>query len=116
MIIRIFLFLIFAATCTLSQGQAPTYKVNKIKTVRNYYVIYLTRNDSTYKVVSKREKINSCNKIKKNMSYTIEFSKVNFLGGSEVDCFQFDKKTIICKEIDTGLYVATNLKGLCLID
>lgn len=114
--LRILFFLIFVGACTISKGQVPMYKVNKIKTVRNYYVIYVAKNDSIYKIVSKKEKKNDCRRIKENVSYALTFRKVNLLGGSEVDCFQFDKKTVICKEPDADLYVATNLRGLCIID
>lgn len=44
------------------------YKIKMIKTVGKYYVIYAVKNDSTYKIVSKKEKINNCRKIRKDLS------------------------------------------------
>lgn len=90
------------------------YKIKMIKTVGKYYVIYAVKNDSTYKIVSKKEKINNCRKIRKDESYPLDLSEIQIMGGSEVDCVSFDKKTVICKEPDADLCIANNLKGLCL--
>lgn len=114
--IRMLFLLLFVSTCALSNAQTSYYNVNKIKTLGKYYVIYVSRNDSIYKIVSKKEKVNNCNRIKKNKSYLLNLSRIQILGGSEVDCVSFDKKTVICKEPDADLYIATNLKGLCVID
>lgn len=92
------------------------YRINKIKTVGKYYVIYAVKNDSTYKIVSKKEKMSGCKKIKKNESYPLKFSKIQSLAGSEVDCFSFDAKTAICKEPDVELGLVSNLKGLYFIE
>lgn len=114
--IRTALTFLLASIYSISIAQSSSYyKVNKIVTVHKHYLIYVTRNDTIFKIVSKREKSSNCkSRIRKNMSYPLEFRKVNFLGGSEVDCVSFDKKTVICKEPDADLYIATNLKGLCL--
>jgi hypothetical protein len=92
------------------------YKIKKIATVRNYHVIYATSNGTTVKIASKKEKASNCSRIKKNENYPLILSKIESLAGPEIDCFSFDKKTVICTEPDADLYVATNLKGLCLID
>jgi hypothetical protein len=112
---RVLSFLLFVSVCSASYGQGKLYKIKDIKVVHNYYVIYATKNDSTVKIASKKEKVNNCNRLKKNESYPLLLSKIQSLAGSEVDCFSFDKKTVICKELDADLYIATNLKGLCLI-
>lgn len=100
--------------CFISQAQVPTYKIDKIKRLRNHFVIYAISNDTTYKIVSDKQKIIDCKKIKKNKCYPLKFKKVQSLAGSEIDCFSFDENTVICKEPDIDLYIATNLKGLCL--
>ena len=115
MMIRILLLLFFVTTFALSNAQVSYYNVHKIKTAGKYYVIYVSKDDITYKIVSKKEKINDCNGIRKNKSYPLNLSKIQILGGSEVDCVSFDEKTVICKEPDADLYIATNLKGLCII-
>jgi len=38
------------------------------------------------------------------------------MGGSDIDCFSFDEKTVFCKEPEVELALASNLKGLCLTD
>ena len=116
MLIRVFCFILCSSVCAISNAQAPMYKVNRIKAIGKYYVIYATKNDSVYKIVSKKEKIGDCRRIRKNESYRLDLSKIQALGGPEVDCISFSKRTVICKEPDAQLMVANNLKGLCLIE
>ena len=116
MLIRVILFLLCASVGVLSSAQTPMYKVSKIKTVGKYHVIYAVKNDSTYKIVSKKEKINDGRRIRKNESYPFMISIIKSLAGPEVDCFSFDEKTAICKEPEVELVLASNLKGLCLIE
>lgn len=115
MVLRILFFFLFSTVCAVSNAQGPLYKVKKIKATGQYYVIYAIKNDSTFKIVSKKEKINDCRRIRKNESYPLDLSKIQALGGSEVDCISFGK-SVICKEPDIQLMVANNLKGLCLIE
>lgn len=104
------------------------HKVIKIDSINNYYLIYTTKNDSLFKIVSEKSYLNNCKKIKEGKDYPlkvvsmsksapsiagIKISPVNYL---DVQCFQFDKNTQICKEegID-DLYFTKNLNGLCYI-
>ncbi len=104
-------------TCyEFSFGQESPYKIEKLEKVKSYYVIYASKNDTTFKIVSKREPVSNCNKIKRSNSYNLKFSEVILQCGSQVNCFNFPDKTVVCKDDNFGLYVATNLKGLCLID
>ncbi len=97
------------------QGGEPQYKIEKIKSVNGYYVIYASRNDSIFKIVSKKANHQVCSeKIKKNRCYMLKFEEVNSLAGPEVECFSFDERTEICRELGIGLYVSTNLAGLCI--
>ena len=89
---------------------------DKIKKLKNHFVIYATNNGTTYKIVSNKEKDTNCEKIKKDKRYALEFKKVESLTGPEIDCFSFDENTVICKEPDIDFYIATNLKGLCLTE
>ncbi|WP_343855522.1 hypothetical protein [Fulvivirga kasyanovii] len=101
----------------VASQEQPSYKVTKIKKLKNYYVVYATKGDTTYKIVSKKEKVKNCNcKIRKNRSYNLKFKILEAFGGSEVDCFRFDKKTVICKEPYIDIYMAQNLKGLFLVE
>lgn len=115
--IKYFIFSLLLLTfCEFTFGQESPYKIEKLEKVKSYYVIYASKNDATFKIVSKREPVSNCNKIKKNKSYNLKFSEVILQGGSQVNCFNFPDKTVICKDDDFGLYMATNLKGLCLVD
>lgn len=101
-----------------SDPQEPTYKVNKIKVVGNYYVIYVVKDDTTdttFKIVSKKERMNCDRNIMKNERYAFRISRIEALGGPEVDCIAFDDKTEICAEPGVELALASNLQGLCLI-
>lgn len=112
---RILLLFLFSVACILAIGQTPTYEVREIKTIRKYYVIYAVNDDSTYKIVSKKEKLFNCENVKTNERYPFVLSKIQSLTASEIDCFSFDEKTVICKEPDVELVLASNLKGLCFI-
>ena len=102
--------------CSISQGQVPIYKIDKIKRLRNHFVIYVSDNVTTYKIVSDKKKNLDCKKIKKNNYYPLKFEKAQSLAGSEIDCFSFDGNTLICKETNIDLYIAANLKGLCFTE
>jgi hypothetical protein len=111
---RMFLCLLLVGGISLAaQGQ---YRIQKIKSIRKYYVIYAVKNGLVYKIVSKKENASSCTRVKRNRSYHFDLFRVKMLGGSEVDCISFDKKTEICKEPGVILVTAGNLKGLCIIE
>lgn len=112
--IKILVFIL--CTTAYASAQVPMYKVNKIKSVGKFYVIYAVKGDSAYKIVSKKEKIDDGTRIRKNESYPFKVSTIKSLAGPEVDCFSFDEKTAICKEPDVELALASNVKGLCLIE
>lgn len=116
MVIRLFLLLIFLVSCLLSRAQDLMYKVNKIRKVGNYYVIYTIKGDSTFKIVSKKQNAVDCNRIMKNKSYSLSLVRIQSSGGPEVDCITFDKRAVICEEPGMPLMIANNLKGLCLME
>gem|GEM_PF-2070564 len=109
-------FLFFISICSICNGQNTNYKIIKIKKVNSHYIIYATNSGRTVKIVSKKDEVSSCIRIKKNMSYQLMLSEIQPLGGSEIDCITFEKKTVICKEPEIDLFIATNLKGLCLME
>ncbi len=109
-----FLCLLLVGSISLSaRGQ---YRIQKIKSIRKYYVIYAVKDGVAYKIVSKKQNESSCIRVKRNRSYHFDLFRVEMLGGSEVDCISFDKRTEICKEPGVVLVTAGNLKGLCLIE
>ena len=96
------------------------FRVVKIQSIHDYYVIYASKDNLKYKIVSKKQSRDGCVKIRRNQEYKFELKELEFLGGSEVNCVSFDKRTIICRCEDEdcafGLFMTNNLQGLCLID
>jgi arginine deiminase len=104
------------------------YKVYKIDSLNNYYLIYAKRSDSLYKIVSKKITTSKCKQVKVGKSYNFELysvwnngvsiNGVNIAPGliPNVECMGFDSVTTICIERDSinDLYIANNLKGLCI--
>ena len=134
----ILLLFIFFASCGKSvftnKGNnlnLTSYKVYKIETINDYYLIYATKKDSLYKIVSKKESSTSnCTKIRLNNYYnfklhsrrenapTIGGVKLNPVNYLDVHCYMYDKDTKICIDTKNGiydLYYADNVKGLCFI-
>ena len=103
------------------------YKVYKIDSINNWYLIYARKGDSLYKIVSEKRVYENCNKIQINKAYNfILHSRIypDQLGGITINtirhdlvtCFSYDDSTIICLERDSinDLHYASNLKGLCV--
>jgi len=132
-------FLIFAliilCSCSLSKSRTPTqtisafelYKVYKIDSIHNFYLIYAKKRDSIYKIVSQKYMDESCNRIRVNNEYqfNLHSSLTNRRIGSDVilpqnsllvNCFYYDDSTTICIERDSinDLHYATNVRGLCI--
>lgn len=127
-ILIVLLFSSCAKKSTIGIKETGQLRVYKISSINNYHIIYGQRNDSLFKIVSKKEYITNCNSIQKNGSYDLKLHSMIInreIGGIKilpqnsmlVTCFSFDKQTNICIEPKKGiydLYFAENLKGLCL--
>lgn len=100
--------------------------VNRIDSIDNFYLIYVDKNDSLFKIVSQKEMIVNCKKIKVGSKYnfvlrsirnnapTIGNIKIVPVNHLDTHCYQFDTNTKICKEDGVhDLYFVDNLKGLC---
>jgi len=127
------MMLIFFSCSSLHKNQAirslnesDSYFVTKIDSIKNYYLIYANRNDSLFKIVSKKEKcMRDCNMIKEQMSY--KFSLISYrenafkINGINtipvgVQGFGVDEDTFIDLEGEKGIFdihFATNVIGLC---
>lgn len=104
------------------------YLVIKIDSIKNWYLISASRNDSVFKIVSMKTQVCECQKILNGKRYNFDLQKrmenvlskngmklkpVNYL---DVSGENFDQNTdvFIPRERGVnGLYVCTNLKGLC---
>lgn len=104
------------------------YLVIKIDSIKNWYLISASRNDSVFKIVSMKTQVCECQKILNGKRYNFDLQKrmenvlskngmklipVNYL---DVSGANFDQNTdvFIPRERGVnGLYVCKNLKGLC---
>ena len=105
-----------------------TYTVYKIDSVNSYYLIYATRENNRYKIVSKKTTNVCSNKILINGKYPFKLSPTlsnRTVAGKVllpqntllVNCFSYDDSTRVCLEDNMvrELYRAENIKGLCFI-
>jgi hypothetical protein len=101
------------------------YRVYKIDSINNYYLIYSKKNDRIYKIVSQKEKklksgiikLKGCYKfVLRSMIYD-NADKNSILKLSQVTCFDISETTSICLEGDSirDLYLAENIRGLNFI-
>jgi hypothetical protein len=111
----VILCLLFLGFILTSKGQDLDYTISKIEKVRKYFVVYASRNDSLFKIVSKKKGLFQLGKIRKGRAYRFKLRALQFLSGPEIDCMGFGKKTIVCREEEYDeLHIATNLIGLKL--
>jgi hypothetical protein len=109
------------------QQLSKKYKVYKIDSLENLYLIYARKNDSIYKIISQNQKENNCKNIKVNGVYCFKLHsrfESKFLGKyrmspkalPHVSGYNF-YGTIVTLEGDSirDLYYAENIKGLCFI-
>lgn len=102
------------------------YKVYKIDSIDNYYLIYAKKGDSLFKIVSEKVPFIKCRTIKVNSEYKFELqsrlagrdsSGIRMLpeASSLVNGFYYGDSTIIELEGDSikDLYSSREIKGLC---
>jgi hypothetical protein len=104
---------------------STSYRVYKIDSINNYYLIYAKKRGSRYKIVAKKEEAENCNRIRINSNYKFDLHSVRDVPGDpnsgkkslQVSCFDYGDSTIICLEGDSirDLYYSDNIKGLCFI-
>lgn len=74
-------FLVFSITTAYGAGNADSlYKILKIKTKGDYYVIHAQRNDSLFKIISKivsLDKKPDLEQLRKGKSYYFDFGRTN---------------------------------------
>ncbi len=109
------------------------YLIKSIDSVNNWYTIYATRNDSSYKIVVRKENQNlECKRIvsvgqfyslvlhsRKNEVPEINGVKIKPMNSLDIQCYAYDETTNICIEPQKGiydLYHTPNIKGLCYVE
>lgn len=106
------------------------YEVSKIDSLNNYYIIYLKRSDSLFKLVSKKEPAINCQKIESKHPYSFELVSIwnqpiiingvdwSLAATPHVNCIGLDEATNVCLERSLGIndiFYAKNLTGLCIV-
>jgi len=84
--------------CTAAKGQSTVIEVKRIRTIKKYYVIYVTDSRNLdYKVVSKKERVSGCERIRRNECYALILAKVNSMAGAEVNVLHLTKRLLFAK-------------------
>ena len=101
-----------------------TYMVYKIDSINSFYLIYAKKQDTLYKIVSKKARLTNCELIQVNKGYPFilhsrlasrKIGNAPILPGL-VNCFYYGDSTSICLEKSIyDLHSAENVKGLCFL-
>lgn len=109
------------------------YLIKAIDTVNSWCIIYATKNDSSYKIVVKKEDKPSleCKRViligeyydltlhsKRNEAPVINGVKLAPVNYLDIHCYTYDERTNICIDPEKGiydLYHTANIKGMCYI-
>ena len=104
------------------------YNFYKIDSINSYYLIYLKRNDSLFKIISKKRVLQKCNQLVLQSNYYLQLQSINVYGqrvgnlktqgvnylDGRSRCKKFDDSTEICMERYVhDLYVTEDLVGKC---
>ena len=99
------------------------FKILKIDSIKNIYVIYAEQNDSVYKILSEKEVICNCQNIELNNTYILSIKTkfmrgviIQQLGGSKYKgaVIPIREKTD-GKNVAWNLYLTDDIKGRCYI-
>lgn len=112
-------------------GQSKSsYLIKEIDSINSWYVIYATKKDSIYKIITKKENnvAAGCKKLELGRSYQLALvsrkNEVPEINGVKIrpvnaldnQCYTYDEKTSICIEPSKGifdLYHTPSVIGLC---
>lgn len=112
--------------CSSVRQDSVNYKVYKIDSINNYYLIYAKKGHTLFKIISKKESSKKCNRIKVNKVYKFQLHSILTVNGRsvipanqimELSGWRIDQSTTIDFEGDSirDLYNADNIKGICFI-
>lgn len=125
--ILIIVILLGCGTANLDSSSSNVkFKIIRIDSIGNYNLIYAMRNDSIFKIASKKSYKTDCKNIKVNKYYSLNL--ISSLGDIKVgeftysqknhyvNCFAYDSITTICYENGCvrDLFHMENINGLCL--
>jgi len=130
------LFLILGIVCLSSftknsnDSIAIDYTVIKVDSIKNWYLIYVSRNDSIFKIASIKNQNCTCERISVGKQYLLELQKrvenvlskdglkILPMNYSDVSGLSFNQNTDVFMSLEKGifgLYSCRNIKGLCLV-
>jgi hypothetical protein len=110
----------------LSFQDSKKYRVYKIDSINDYYIIYAKKEKTIYKIISKKDNSYTKNKIRINKFYRFNLRSMLMVNGksviptnqiNEITGWRVDKNTTINFEGDSirDIYISDDIKGLCLI-
>lgn len=122
-LILFFLMLIITPTPYKGSSQITKTKLHRIiriDSVDQVYLIYTSKNNCLFKIMSAKEKLNDCNALELNQYYDLDV--MSYFEGRDIVILELAgvefNGTEILFERDSinDLYVANNIKGLCFVD
>ena len=124
LIIFLLICLLIFTSCSVTNTKSSSntdYKVKKIESNHFLYIIDVTRNDSTFRVISPKENFDeSFEKIKVGRKYPLNLLQLypnEFVVGKDNEAKGKPKDFIdINKKTHYKLYIASNLNGLYISD
>ncbi len=100
---------------------AQNFKILRIDSVENVYMIYAMRNDSVFKILEKKESAGNCHRIVVNKDFNLKISSLFFAEESHVKMrvagIKYEGVLINMEDegIVSDLFTASNLIGTCFI-
>lgn len=109
------------------------YLVKKIDSINNWYTIYAAKNDSSFKIIVKKQDHQNlqCKRMirvgqlynlvlhsRKNEVPEINGVKIKPVNSLDIQCYTYDEATSICIEPKKGIYDlfhTPDIKGLCYL-
>tara|TARA_R110000850_G_scaffold25451_1_gene73427 strand:+ start:123 stop:554 length:432 start_codon:yes stop_codon:yes gene_type:complete len=135
----LFIFILFLfVSCFFSQAKRTDgssfnrlteYKILKIDSINNFYLIYATKADTLFKIVSEKKFSDNCRKIIIGKDYSLNLESIwrkeVMIGDVDVSpsktphvsCLYLNEITKVCLEGDSirDIYETKNLEGLCYL-
>ena len=120
--------LLYSFTNKSNECKEIDYTIIKIDSIKNWYLIYATRNDSIFKIVSIKNQNFKCERILVGKRYHLELQKrlenvlskeglkVLPMNYSDVSGIVFDQNTDVFVPYEKGtfgLFSCKNMDGLC---
>lgn len=101
------------------------FEVKKIKEAKFAYIIDVSRNDSTFKIISDKKDTEflNCKKIKKGKYYDLRLNQIFPIKDANGSYYsmvkEFEYKGIIIqidKKFHSTVYYVVNLNGICIVE